>query len=78
VGHLDQRLGRMDLLGLLQRFLCHFVLPRLICPAGHSVLYAKQAPKSIKIESQSKCRVLGDMASKPVSHVATGTALALN
>jgi hypothetical protein len=30
-----QRLGRMDLLGLLQCLLCHFVLPRLICPLGH-------------------------------------------
>lgn len=43
---LQQRLGRLDLLRLLQSLLCHLVLPRLICPVGHPGRYMQSARQS--------------------------------
>lgn len=59
---LQQRLRRVDLLRFLQSFLGHVVLPRLICPAGHSLLYAKPSPNSSSIGRPRKYRLLLHMA----------------
>jgi hypothetical protein len=57
--HFHQRLGWLDLLGLLQGFLGHVSLPNDNLPRGHCSPYkTKQSPKStVKLEMKCKNRL---------------------
>ena len=59
-----QRLGRFDLLRLLQGFLGHVSLPLLICPAGHRCLICKTVAKVHKQMSIANNGLLLEIATQ--------------